>query len=42
VKNERVIAMNYQLKDGIVENDHYGVFVLEVNVLLTYFRNSIS
>jgi hypothetical protein len=26
VRNERVIAMNYQVKDGVVENDHYGLF----------------
>jgi len=24
VKNEQVIAMSYQLKDGIVNEDHYG------------------
>ena len=24
VKSERVIAMNYQLKDGVVEDAHYG------------------
>lgn len=24
VKSERVIAMNYQLKDGVVEDNHYG------------------
>ena len=24
VKSERVVAMNYQLKDGVVEDDHYG------------------
>jgi DNA mismatch repair protein MSH4 len=24
VKSERVIAMSYQLKDGVVEDDHYG------------------
>jgi len=23
-KSERVIAMNYQLQDGIVDDDHYG------------------
>jgi hypothetical protein len=26
VRNERAIAMNYQVKDGAVENDHYGLF----------------
>lgn len=24
MKSERVVAMNYQLKDGVVEEDHYG------------------
>jgi|SRR5271156_3776831 len=24
VKSERVVAMNYQLKDGVVQDDHYG------------------
>ena len=28
MKSERVIAMSYQLKDGVVEDDHYGLHLV--------------
>lgn len=38
MKSERAIAMHYQLKDGVVENDHYGLS----NSFSVYCRDSVG